>query len=399
MKTLAGVWASAALLLALATAPTAAEDAQVMVFGARALLHESADGGASFSAAGLTDLAMDALGLPTATRRVKDAAEPPASAFSAVVADLFTRSGGYAFVLAEDPGVPGAVDAALGRLNPKQVYHKLFPMRSGNAGKAMTRLAGQFRDTGALYCAGSTARCKGVMQTSSAFESVNVDALTSQLSKLAFLDEKSNADVDFARELAGVAQLADALALRQALDQDSRVLYVVAFSDLSALAESKREEARAAVTEQVTKFLAALQKAHPLAGAQVVAVKRHAKSMNKGAATATKYRQLDSTDDADDESDGEEDEEDEEDEDEDEEEEDELNLAAEDGSNATSAGNSTASPLTAQDIAEYQIVLWTSVVLVAALLLAVVAMGNMDVGRDSLLYAKFTTSAGHRKAD
>jgi hypothetical protein len=33
------------------------------------------------------------------------------------------------------------------------------------------------------------------------------------------------------------------------------------------------------------------------------------------------------------------------------------------------------------------------------LLLVILAMCNMDTGRDSLLYAKFIADAGHRKGD
>lgn len=401
MKSSVGAWASAALAVALAASPAASEGAQVLVFGSQASLLHDASGAASFSAAGLQQLAKDALGLPTATKRVADALEAPASAFSPVQADVFAHTSGYALVLTEDRSAPSAVNAALDKLLGSSMYHKLFPVSTRGVSAAAVALASEFRSTDGLYCAGSVSRCADILETSSAVASVDADALASQLTKNAFLDAKDPADVAFAQELAQVAQLNDALTLQQTLGQESSALYVVALSDPSLLDESKQSAARQAVTTQVTGFLAALQTAHSLAGAQIVVVKRHAGSLNGVAAVSR--RKLDSTEDTDDESEGEDedDEEDEDEEDEDEDDEDEeLNLAAEDGSNATAAGNSTAhSPLSIQDIAEYQIVLWTSVLLAAALLLAIVAMGNMDVGRDSLLYAKFTTAAGHRKAD
>ncbi|CAI5745905.1 unnamed protein product [Peronospora destructor] len=52
-----------------------------------------------------------------------------------------------------------------------------------------------------------------------------------------------------------------------------------------------------------------------------------------------------------------------------------------------------------RDIAEYQIILWTSVLLGAVLLGAVLAMANMDAGRDSLLYAKFIADVNGRKTN
>jgi hypothetical protein len=56
---------------------------------------------------------------------------------------------------------------------------------------------------------------------------------------------------------------------------------------------------------------------------------------------------------------------------------------------APTAYNASSGELTVSEIANYQICLWTGVVLVLAVLSAVCCLINMDIRPDSLLYAKF----------
>lgn len=53
-------------------------------------------------------------------------------------------------------------------------------------------------------------------------------------------------------------------------------------------------------------------------------------------------------------------------------------------------------PFSGADIVNYQVALWTAIALVAVLFLAVCSMTNMDVGRDSLLYAKFQADTSRK---
>lgn len=380
---------AAALALALALCGSAscgspagsATNTQALVFGSRAaLLHAAPGGGPALSARALQQLALDALGIDSASRR---AAGSWADAPAPLQADAFRKVGAYALVLAEDAAAPARVAAAVDQYFG-EAFSQLLPAAGPRLDTAATALAASASKAGSpVLCAGSDARCADVLGAEATARAAGADLLRRQFEEHEFLDRDVQADAAFAQELAKVAELTDALARQP---DDSPALFVVAFSDPSPLG-GKRDQAQEAVTTKVMAFLAALQSAHPLVGAQVVPVKPI------DGVTSTQ-RQLQ---DADEDSEADEEEEEEEEEEEDE---DELELEAETGSGSNSTTKTNAkSPITTQDIAEFQIVLWTSVLLGVMLLLAVVAMGNMDVGRDSLLYAKFTTGAGHRKSD
>lgn len=377
------MWTSTRSLLALALAlgisadGAAAAGASVLVTGAN--LHEAAASAGRFSANGLTDLALSSLGFPTG--QIVDASRPGGRAEpSPVQADLFARAGAYAVVLIEDAAAPRAIDSAL-----TSDFHKVFAT-SGRSARVASDLASEFRASGyseSVYCVGNAQRCAEVTLTSGAVASVDGKTLDKVLAAHAFLDDDAPADAALALELAQVAKLSAELKA----SSTERALYVVALSSVDALEQSKQSAAQKAVAAQVVEFLSALQTAQPSAGAQVLAVKPQ--SVVAGGADAVSRRKLEEGTDENIDEEGDEEEEDPE--------EDELELEA-----VEDAGNKTAnatSPISAQDIAEYQIALWTSVLLVAALVLAIVAMGTMDVGRDSLLYAKFTTSANNRKND
>ena len=66
---------------------------------------------------------------------------------------------------------------------------------------------------------------------------------------------------------------------------------------------------------------------------------------------------------------------------------------------ADTDANSTAIPPTEEQIAEYQITLWTAYGLFWAMLIAAYAVGAMRVVPDSLLYAKFQSTRAQHKAD
>lgn len=67
-------------------------------------------------------------------------------------------------------------------------------------------------------------------------------------------------------------------------------------------------------------------------------------------------------------------------------------------SSSSSSTNSGPNPAIEAQISDYNIILWTSVVLIAAAYYAVQGINNMEIIPDSLLYAKFT-SGRNKKSD
>lgn len=383
---------------AVAGAVTAAADDRVLVLSAPAqLLHASSSSASSspsaFSSAGLAELAMDALGLGSGGHRAQAAQSP-------VQADVFRRARAYALVVLQDDGaLLEAVEAAAAF--PPTAFHALFPLaaRPGAAQRAPDAIAGELlaASAGSVQCAGSKALCAGKNLRAA---EPPADALVQRvLAANHFLHKDVLEDAAFARELAQVQQLTAQLRHSDA----ETALYIVGFSDVQTLDSSKRRDARTALVAQVGEFLSALQKTHEAAGAQVVAARA-------GEPSPTQLKTLTRLDDvtsyarllaalapepsgsADDDDDDESDESDDSG---------SGDAGVEVGAtNATRGSNATsAEKVTLEQIAEYQIVLWTSVLLATTLLLVVLTMCNMNTGRDSLLYAKFITDAGHRKND
>ncbi|GAB9464730.1 Rxlr-like protein [Globisporangium polare] len=390
-----------------ACAAVAAADDQVLVLSAqKQLLHAALSGSASagFTSAGLAELAMDALGL--ATGNVVRPAKGNTVALPAIQnplqADIFQHVDAYALVFVQDDGA--TLDAiAAGTTFTDASYHNVFPLthRRGAAQKVPDVIANEFSGalgaSGAVKCAGSTAICSGTkLQNTVAVDATRVDKV---LAENAFLHKGVAEDARFAQELAQVSELTASLSSSAA----GQSFYVVGFSDVQTLESSKRSDASKALAAQVSEFLSALQKTHAASGAQVVASREAAPSSPnqlkamKQLQDVTSYSRLlaslatpepadsGSSDDDDDDS-GSSDEDDEDD---------------ESDANATSSSNSTVAigKVSMEEIAEYQIVLWTSVLLGVALLMGVLALCNMNTGRDSLLYAKFITDAGHRKGE
>jgi hypothetical protein len=391
-----------ALCAAVAAATAVAADDRVLVLSAQSqLLHPASSPQASpagFSSLGLAELAMDALGLGSGR------SPAAATAQSALQADVFRHTDVYALVTLQDDGaLLEAVEAAT--TFPPTAFHSVFPLaaRVGASQRTPGAIAGELTVAGAgrVKCAGSTALC--ARQHLAAGHVTTPDALVeSVLTEHRFLHRDVAEDAQFARDLAQVRQLTGELLNRQidALVKLEKTLVVVGFSDVETLDGSKRSDARTAIVTHVSAFLSALQATHAAAGAQVVATRE---TLALAAVQLTAWKRLDavtsysrllaalatepsgSSDDDDDDDDdsgsGSESDEDE--------------VGVTNDKNATA----TAERVSLEEIAEYQIVLWTSVLLVTTLLLVVLAMCNMNTGRDSLLYAKFIADVNHRKAD
>ncbi|TMW62374.1 hypothetical protein Poli38472_009867 [Pythium oligandrum] len=348
---------------------------RVLVLGAQdALFHDAVGPNAAFTPVGLAELTLDAFGLPTGKiEALAGTARAPAQ--SPVQADLFQHVNAFAMVFVDQNDA-----SVLEKLNAgaNTGYHKVFDVATGSAaGKVPQVIAEKLsKSVGAaeVKCVGSTTVCQGAKLVVENAGATQIDRVYKDNK---YLDKSKKADVAFANELAQLQQLTDTI---EAKKEVTSTYYVASFSTLKTLDADKVESARSAVVEQVQELLRAMQKAYPKSGAQVVA----SSALNAVASPqATEellavsrmlvdFSDVSGSDDDDDD---------------------------DDDSDSDSAVNATKSDVTIDDIAEYQIVLWTSVLLGAVLLLVIMALCNMDTKRDSLLYAKFTTNAGSRKYD
>ncbi|KAI9983670.1 hypothetical protein PInf_007736 [Phytophthora infestans] len=373
-------------LLLLSVAALAVSDAstdQILILGKSSspLWHETRSSGA-FSAAGMADLALNSLGLSTGRVSSRSAVQNP------LQADIFTHSDANAMILLEDASAT-TVDSVNAALSGAQAFHKLYPAQPANA-KVPVAVAQEFsaKYPSATRCAGSTALCASV---SADKPHVDAEVVLQVLKANSFLSATHEQDVAFAQQLAQVMQLTSDLKYTQ-----GKKLFLVG---LSTLKGDKQRAAQQAVTTTVTEFLAQLMKTEQTVAAQIMTGTLPA-IIDETAALSRRNRKLVTK------LSNEEDDEEEESEGEDEEDEEEEDLAAASGSmwededNSTAASNATApGAVSMPDIAEFQIILWTSVLLGVVLLMAIMAMANMNTGRDSLLYAKFIADVNGRKTN
>ncbi|CAH0480042.1 unnamed protein product [Peronospora belbahrii] len=367
------------------------------------LWHET-HASSTFSPAGLTDLALNSLGLRTGRVSSRSAVQSP------LQADIFAHSKLYALLIVEDEST-ASLEAINAHLSDVNVFHELYPAETCNV-KVPVAVAQKFqlKYHSAAYCAGNAALCASV-KVSTLSESAEL--LQQVLADNSFLNSRDEQDVVFAKQLAQVMQLTAELKQHG----DDKMLYIVGISSLHG---DKQRLAQQTVTTVVTEFLTQLMNSKQVAAAQVMmgrlptavqqatALSRRARN-RKLASSPTDKEDESGEDDGEDDEGGDEDKNKETDEKTDEEIDEEKDLTEldaaggsllEDDDDFTSATNSSIpGSVSIPDIAEYQIILWTSVMLGALLLGAVLAMANMDAGRDSLLYAKFIADVNGRKTN
>ncbi|KAL3672663.1 hypothetical protein V7S43_001958 [Phytophthora oleae] len=344
----------------------------------------------------MADLALSSLGLSTGRVSSRSAVQSP------LQADIFTHSEAYALLLVDDAS-SASLESVNAALNGAQAFHEVYPAQTANV-KIPVAVAQEFgaKYASGLHCAGSAALCASVRAET---PSVTAELVQQVLTANSFLSSSDEQDVAFAKELAQVMQLTAELKQTR-----GKRLYLVG---LSSLAGNKQKAAQQAVTTTVTEFLAQLMKNEQVVGSQIMtgtlstAVQQTA-ALSRRARNRKLVTKLTNEEEEEEEEEESEDSSESESESEEEDGSDELevvDLAAASGSaweddNSASTTNTTApGALSMPDIAEFQIILWTSVLLGAVLLMAVLAMANMDAGRDSLLYAKFIADVNGRKTN
>ncbi|GLE05028.1 hypothetical protein PINS_up014012 [Pythium insidiosum] len=347
-----------------ATAAAAASD-RVLLVGP---LHDAVQGGDAVTAAGLAELAKDTLGLVTGQSvRLSSSVEAPAPVVrNPVQADVLQPADALAVVYVDqaDASVLPMVDAAIPR-----GYHKIFDVTANKDAAAVGAVVASDLKSGAVKCAGSDVVCPPSVAPAETASAAKVDAF---VEKSSFLKSGVDADRAFAQRLVETQQIIDAVATHS---KSQRSLFVAQYPSASSLAEDKQSAAREAIAAQVQSLLSALERHAQVGGAQIVATTVPTSLEAVDEVTSLGRRLLSFND---------------------------VSGSGDEDSaeNATLAANGTVvSDITIDDIAEYQIVLWTSVILGVALLLVILAMCNMDTKRDSLLYAKFITGGTGRKYD
>ncbi|EQC42746.1 hypothetical protein SDRG_00469 [Saprolegnia diclina VS20] len=301
----------------------------------------------------LTRHAMESLALPEAVVPV----EP-----LAVSADLFKHTAGYGFVVVEGAGegfAPEKADYAfqktmdLQEASTGQLPHLVSVLAQGVKGKNAKNV---------VVCVGDSVCGSVDKQFTDALSTTNAATVEASLwSALPALQSANTADQLVVRELTNLKLVIDSI---KNADKSVQGLYVASISDLSGLAAEKQDAAKAVVASTVQDLQKALKEHYINAGLQVLTLSQKMKiDMVELSASVALARQ--------------------------------LSLSA----NATVADKTAAAPLTIENIAEYQIILWTAVILAVVTFLAISVLCGMDANRDSLLYAKFLTDASNRKND
>ncbi|KAL7684247.1 putative renin receptor [Plasmopara halstedii] len=341
-----------------------------------------------FSTAGMANLALDSLGLRSGRISSHPAVPSP------VQADIFTNSQSYAIILLDETS-SSSLNTIHAALSEDQMFNQLYPAQPANVKIPLT-VAQKFgsKYPSSTYCAGSIALCASI---SAETPQVKAEVVQEVLKANSFLSSNDEHDLAFTRELAQLKQLTTNF-----VQMEGNKLLLVG---LTGLQGDKEKAAHEAISNAVLEFLAEMMKFEHVAAAQIMtgslptgveqiaALSRRTRNRK----LATKQTTDEETEDAESGNDSE-------GSDGDDNEEEEIAAASgsmlDDGSNSTSTINSTSQgALLMSDIAEYQIILWTSVLLGATLLMAIMAMVNMNAGRDSLLYANFIADVNGRKTN
>ncbi|OQR82860.1 hypothetical protein ACHHYP_15396 [Achlya hypogyna] len=348
----------ASCVILAAVAAMAASSNVVLKYSAENLVKGSEAAGAGADVLSLARHAMEVLALPAAVVPV----EP-----LAVSADLFTHANGYGIVVVE------GVDESVGVTKGDYAFQKtmnLFDASTAQLPELVSVLAQGMKGKNAkntVICAGDSVCTAVDAKLTDEVAVSNAASIEASLwAALPELKEGDSADELVVRDLANMKLVVESI---KTADQSAKGLFVASVSDLSALPATKKAAVHSAVASIVMDFQTALQERYTHAGVQVLSLSQKMQlDLNKISASVELSRRLSNV----------------------------VGLAA----NAT-PGNSSSpvTPLTIENIAEYQIILWSSVILAVITFLAISVLCGMDANRDSLLYAKFLTDHSNRKND
>lgn len=186
--------------------------------------------------------------------------------------------------------------------------------------------------------------------------SVNSDLEASLWTQYSDLKRSDPNDVAFVRELTAVASLRTSI---RRSDKAKKDIYIVSFTNLRTV--SNLQVASNAIENQIAILFETLSTEYSTVGVQSMA------SDVQQPLSAVARRHLQDTNDT--------------------------------NATTTPTRGKRRAVLTLEDISNYQITLWIALSLILMVLITTCAMCNMNLGRDSLLYATFLTEASHRKVN
>jgi hypothetical protein len=336
----------------------------VLVLGSvEKLLHASSTSkDVFFSSAGLAELALDSFGLPTGNvfslSESVELVDPPSK--NPVQADVFSHTDAFVMVFLDDFSA-----STLEKIHLDIPFSKVFQSRGSNMKKVAnvvaTELLQKYGSNVAVNCAGSSSVCYGALKENE----VDPDNLKATIEQYSFLKYENKAEFALVKELASVG----ALASKNQNADTHRDLYVLNFSSLKKIEEEKRIQASQAVLKQVNHFLSDISKQYNNFGAFIATTNEaHQTGFDSKNQILSYSRML-------------------------------LSGSSNSSSNSILGNHTSIDGPSMEEIAQYQIILWTSVLLAATLFLTILSLCNLNTGRDSLLFAKFITDPSHRKAD
>ncbi|RHY33967.1 hypothetical protein DYB32_001237 [Aphanomyces invadans] len=338
-----------ALLLALAALVSSSE--VIVKFSDSNLVKGSQDTLIEASTMSLARLAVESLALPQAVVSHTDE-------FS-VVADLFAHTNAFGFVVLENAAKDLNVESG------NYAFEKSVTLQDATLSQ-LPQLINAMAEGLKQKNAENVVSCFGEF-CSSTSESLLTPVAASKedgiWSTLDMLEHKNAADKKFVQELAHLHGIVENLQAHPR-DAQTKGIFVASVAGLSELDTGKQASAQAAVEKSVAAFQSALKTAYGPVGFQVFKLSGSVQVDPKDLTAFV--RQLSQLD---------------------------VSLAA------NTTNGTLPNPLTVESIAEYQVILWTSVLLVVVAIVAVSMMGSIDASRDNLLYAKFLTDPNGRKND
>jgi hypothetical protein len=350
-------------IFAMALASLASSSEVVIKYNLPNLVKGSEESSGEANVLSLTRHAMESLAIPEAVI--------PAEPFPVSV-DLFKHTNTYGFVLIE-----GAEEGAFPIDKAGYDFQKRMALQDSTTGQ-FPKLVNVLTDGIKRKNVASKLLCSGINVCASVDDNLKSsiptvgDIEASLWESMPLLEKSKKEDKQLVQELANMKAMVQEM--KNTPVNGAKHLFVASISDLTQFASAKRASVKASITSAIHEFQTALIESHDSkVGLQVLLVSNKMKIDIKELSAAISLSRRFLT---------------------------EKNESV-DSLSANDTKSTSTTPLSMADIAEYQIVLWSSIILVVVALLAISLLSTMgmDANRDSLLYAKFLTDASNRKLD
>ncbi|OQR99619.1 hypothetical protein THRCLA_06440 [Thraustotheca clavata] len=345
-----GVMKASAVVVALAAAAVSAD--VVLKYSSNGLVRGKEGVSGQADVLSLTRHAMEALAMPQTVVPVESLA---------VSVDMFKHVQAYGIVVVE------GVNSNVGTTKGDYAFQKIMDVQEASTAQ-LPDLVSTLAEVVKGKNAKNTVVCTGNSVCNALDEKLTDEVVSTKAKSLEEDVWKQLSEFELTNEadklvVSEIVNLKLVVETVKSSNSNAKGLFVASVSDLSGLAPEKLDAAKSAVASAVEDFQKELKNKYSNVGLQVLSLSQKLKlDLNELSEAVALSRR--------------------------------LSLSA----NATSP-NASVTPLTIETIAEYQIILWSSVILAVIAILAVSVLCSMDASRDNLLYAKFLTDASHRKND